>query len=226
MPYGGTSGVMTQIRDEFDRMFDRFSRHWPGMGLLRGNESPWHWDLEVREEDKAIAVRADLPGFAASDIDLQVTDDRFTIRAAHKSEVDEKDKGWTRQRREYFQTVPLPSAVDAEKIDAHFRNGVLTVRLPKTERAAGRRVAIREGKPGTSRPSPKGGSRDDRSRHRVAGVTITLNEEERAELLKFLEQAYREAHRRSAPNRSLDFKEYVRHKEAILKGLIDKLRRP
>jgi HSP20 family protein len=135
---------MGQIRDEFDRMFDRFTRHLPGVGPMRGGELPWHWDLEVREEDDAVAVRADLPGFAVGDIDLQVADDRLTIRATHKSETDEKDKGWTRQRREYFQTVPLPSAVDVEKIDAHFRNGVLTVRLPKTERAAGRRIAIRE----------------------------------------------------------------------------------
>jgi HSP20 family protein len=144
MPHGSAPGVMTQIRDEFDRMFDRFTRHWPGMGLVRTGEPPWQWDLEVREEDNTVAVRADLPGFAASDIDLQVADDRLTIRATHKSEVDEKDKGWTRQRREYYQTVPLPSAVDVEKIDAHFRNGVLTVRLPKTEQAAGRRIAIRE----------------------------------------------------------------------------------
>jgi HSP20 family protein len=135
---------MSQIRDEFDRLFDRFSRHWPGMGLMRGVEPPWQWGLEVREEDDAFAVRADLPGFAAGDIDLQVLGDRLTIRAAHKSEMDDKDKGWTQQRREYYQTVPLPTAVDADKIDAHFRNGVLTVRLPKTEQKKGRRIAIRQ----------------------------------------------------------------------------------
>jgi len=135
---------MTQIRDEFDRLFDRFSRHWPGMGLMRGTEPPWQWGLEAREEDDAFAVRADLPGFAAGDIDLQVLGDRLTIRAAHKSEMDDKDKGWTHQRREYYQTVPLPTAVDADKIDAHFRNGVLTVRLPKTEQKKGRRIAIRQ----------------------------------------------------------------------------------
>ncbi len=144
VPYGSSPGVMGQIRDEFDRMFERFSRHWPGAGLMRGSESPWHWDLEVREDGDAIAVRTDLPGFAASDIDLQIADGRLTIRAAHKSEVDEQDQGWARQRRDYFQTVPLPAAVDDEKIDAHFRNGVLTVRLPKTEQTASRRIAIRE----------------------------------------------------------------------------------
>jgi hypothetical protein len=41
MPYSGTTGLMTQIRDEFDRLFDRFSRQWPGVDLMRG-EQPWH----------------------------------------------------------------------------------------------------------------------------------------------------------------------------------------
>jgi HSP20 family protein len=143
MPYGGTSGVMTQIRDEFDRMFDRFSRQWPGMGLS-GRESPWQWDLDIRDEEQSVAVRADLPGFAAGDIDLQVTDDRLTIHAAHKSDIDEKDKGWSRQKREYYQTVRLPAGIDAGKVDARFRNGVLLIRLPKTEKASGRRIAIHE----------------------------------------------------------------------------------
>lgn len=144
VPYDSSPGLMGQIRDEFDRMFDRFTQYWPSGGLMRGNDLPSHGDLEVREEDDAVAVRTDLPGFSASDIDLQVADGRLTIRAAHKSEVDEKDKGWMRQRREYFQTVLLPAAVDDEKVDAHFRNGVLTVRLPKTEQTTGRRIAIRE----------------------------------------------------------------------------------
>ena len=69
------------------------------------------WGLDIKEKDDAIAVRADLPGFEADDIDLQVVGDRLTIKAAHKSETDEKDR-WSRQQREYFQSVPLPSAVD------------------------------------------------------------------------------------------------------------------
>jgi hypothetical protein len=63
----------------------------------------------------------------------------------------------------------------------------------------------------------------------VAGspsMTLTLNEEERAQLLTFLEQAFREALVEEHRTDALDFKAYVRHKEAILKGLIDKLRRP
>ena len=59
-----------------------------------------------------------------------------------------------------------------------------------------------------------------------AGMTLTLTEEERAQLLNLLEQAFREALVEEHRTDALDFKAYVRHKEAILKGLIDKLRRP
>src|SRR5438270_3202788 len=145
MPYGGSTGLMTQVRDEFDRMFDRFMRHWPGFGLMRGGEQPWHWGLDVRDENDAVAVRAEVPGFDADDIDLQVTGDRLVIRAAHKSETGkEKGQAQTWQEREYYQAVTLPAGVDAEKVDASYRNGVLTVRLPKTEQAKGRRIAIRK----------------------------------------------------------------------------------
>jgi HSP20 family protein len=101
--------------------------------------------LDVRDEDNAVTVRAELPGFEVGDIDLQVSGDRLVIRAAHKSETAEpKGQGHQWQRREYYQTVPLPAGINPDKIDAHYRNGVLSVHLPKTEQAKGRRVTIRE----------------------------------------------------------------------------------
>jgi HSP20 family protein len=144
MPYSGTPGFMAQIREEFDRLFDRFAHAWPGMGLTRGGEQPWHWGLDVRDEDNAVLVRAEMPGFDVGDIDLQVTENRLVIRAAHKSEAGGKEgRGRTWQQREYYQAVALPAGIDPEKIDASYRSGVLSIHLPKTERSKGRRVAIR-----------------------------------------------------------------------------------
>jgi HSP20 family protein len=147
MPYSGSTGLMTQMRDEFDRLFDRFLRHWPGMGLMRGGEQGWNWGwgLDVRDEDNAVTVRAELPGFDADDINLQVADNRLVIRAAHKSESGQgKGQGRAWQQREYYQAVTVPSGIDADKSDASYRNGVLTVHMPKTEKAKGRRVTIRK----------------------------------------------------------------------------------
>ena len=148
MPYAGSTGFMSQIRDEFDRMFDRFLRHWPGMSLARGGEQGWNWGwgLDVRDEDNQVSVRAELPGFNANDIDMQVADNRLVIRAAHKAETaEEAGPARTWQEREYYQSVTLPAGVDANKIDAVYKNGVLTATLPKTEQSKGRKVTVRQG---------------------------------------------------------------------------------
>ena len=143
MPYGSSGGLMSQIRDEFDRFFERFTRHWPGMSMMRG-EMPWSPGLDVRDEDNAVKVRAELPGFDVNDIDLQVNDDRLVIRAKHESDTKDEKTGRTRQEREYYQAVSLPSGVHADKVDAHYAIGVLTVTMPKSEQVKYRRIEIRE----------------------------------------------------------------------------------
>jgi hypothetical protein len=80
--------------------------------------------------------------------------------------------------------------------------------------------------PGVRRPSPEGGSAMTEAATKLPGMALTLTEEEREYLLNFLEQTFREALVEEHRTDAFDFKEYVRHKEAILKGLIDKLRHP
>ena len=136
------------MRDEFDRMFERFFRNWPGMGLMRAGEQVghWGWGLDVQEDDKQVTVRAELPGFNSNEIDLNMTDNRLVIHAAHQAEEKEqKGRARTWQQREYYQAVTVPPGVDADKIDAAYKNGVLTVTLPKTEQSRGRKFNVREG---------------------------------------------------------------------------------
>jgi HSP20 family protein len=135
---------MAQIRDEFDRMFERFFRLWPAAGLTRGGEQQNLWGLDVQDEDDAVTVRAEVPGFEVGDIDLNVRDNRLVIRASRKSETGGKEgRGQAWEQRAYFQAVTLPAAVDEEKIDARYKNGVLTVRLPKTQKGRGRKIHVR-----------------------------------------------------------------------------------
>jgi len=131
------------MREEFDRMFDGFARGW--LGLPAGDwEDGWRgWNLDVREEDDAVAVRAEAPGFEPGDFDIQVRGDQLILRAAHKAESEEKDAGYREwQRREFYRSVPLPAPVDPDKVKANYRHGVLNVSLPKTEDGKGRRVAV------------------------------------------------------------------------------------
>jgi len=131
---------LSRMRDEFDRLLDRLSRRWPSLWKGEG----WRWGLDVRDEDDAVIVQAEAPGFEAGDFDVQVSDNRLVLRAAKKVETKDKE-GKTREVREQecCESVTLPTEIDKDKVEAKYHNGVLTVRLPKTPEAKGRRVPVK-----------------------------------------------------------------------------------
>ncbi|MBN9518075.1 Hsp20/alpha crystallin family protein [bacterium] len=134
---GGSMGPVARLRDEFDRLFEQFSRGWLGMPTWRGS-----WGLDVRENDTAVTVRAEAPGFEPGDFDIQARDDRLVMCACRGGE--EKEEGGQREwrRNEFYESVVLPATVDADKVTATYRHGVLTVTLPKTEAEKARRIAV------------------------------------------------------------------------------------
>ncbi len=132
-----------RLREEFVRLFDRYARGW--LGVPAGVwEAGWRgWGLDVWEDDNAVVVRAEAPGFEPSDFDLQVRGDQLILRAAHKAEAEDKDRGYREWRRqEFYRTVPLPAGVDPDKVKANYRHGVLMVTLPKTETGKPRRITV------------------------------------------------------------------------------------
>jgi HSP20 family protein len=142
---------LRQIRDEFDRMFDRFLGSWPslrpigGFPALRDVGQPSdYWGFNVDETDDSVIVRADAPGFEPGDFDVQIRGNQLVLCGEHREESAEKDGGarsWS--EREICRSITLPAEVNAEKIDAHYRNGVLTVTLPKTTPTSSRRITVK-----------------------------------------------------------------------------------
>jgi HSP20 family protein len=140
VPHRELPFFLSQMRDEFDRLFDRLSRQWPGLGEGNG----WRWGLDVREEDDAVVVRAEAPGFEAGDFDVQVSDNRLVLRAAKKVETKGKDGKATEYReQECFESVTLPPGINRDKVDARYHNGVLTVTFPKTAEGKAKRVTVK-----------------------------------------------------------------------------------
>ena len=131
---------LSRLRDEFDHLLDCFAKTWPG--LWGEAEHGWRWGLEVEDQDNAVVVRAEAPGFEAGDFDVQVQDGRLTLRAARKTET-KKDEGREWSQRECHQSVTLPAGIDKDKVEAGYHDGVLTITLPKTPEAKGRRVPVR-----------------------------------------------------------------------------------
>jgi HSP20 family protein len=131
---------LSRMRDELDRLFDRLSRQWPSLG---GGDA-WRWGLDVREEDNAVVVQAEAPGFEPGDFDIQVSEDRLVLRASKKVETKD-EKGNVREYREQkcYESVSLPPGIDREKVEAKYHSGVLTVSLPKTAQGRAKRIAVK-----------------------------------------------------------------------------------
>jgi HSP20 family protein len=94
--------------------------------------------LDVLDDDKAFRVTVELPGLTDKDVAVTVDDSTLTIRGEKKEEKEKKDKDVYRRERAYGsfrRTIELPGEVDAAKIEAKFKDGVLTIDLPKTKEA-------------------------------------------------------------------------------------------
>ena len=133
------------LRQEFDTLFDRFFGSWPELG------SDWergaNWGLDLDDTDKEVVVRAEAPGFDAADFDVQVSGDVLTIRAERKQEGNGKDKDKEKQSERHWarmeRSVTLPQGTDPSTVGAHYRNGVLEVRLAKSEQAQPKRIEVK-----------------------------------------------------------------------------------
>ena len=135
-----------QFSREIDRMFDGMLGDWTRpMNLLDRSLGSWMPQIDVRETAKEIRVAAELPGLEEKDIQVSLLDGALTIKG-EKSEEHEEEKGDVhRSERQYGmfeRTIPLPSEVDFEKVNATFKKGVLKVTLPKTKEAQSNRRVI------------------------------------------------------------------------------------
>jgi HSP20 family protein len=138
MARSGGWAPLARLHDEFDRLFDQLSRGMFGMPAARWESN---WGIDVREDEHNVTVRAEAPGFEASDFDIRVHGDRLVMCACRGSEEEEQGyRGW--RRSEFSESVMLPAEVDADKVKAAYRNGVLTVTLPKTEGAKAKRITV------------------------------------------------------------------------------------
>ena len=128
-----------------DRLFDRFG--FPSLRRVFDMEPSWRPAssfsfsapaIDMREDDKAYRISAELPGIDANDIDVSVSGDTLILKGEKRQEKEEKDKNYHFSERSYgsFQrSFQLPSSIDRNKVAADFSKGVLTITLPKTAEA-------------------------------------------------------------------------------------------
>jgi len=129
----------------FDRLFDDFLSDLPSRLGESVERDAWLPAVDIREAEDAIFLDAELPGVEKGDVEVSVENNRLTLTGERKFENEEKRENYHRIERGYghfSRSFTLPSAVDREKVEAKFKNGVLTVRLPKSELAKARRIEI------------------------------------------------------------------------------------
>ena len=138
------------LREDMDDLFERHAWDWPfgsPFGRRRGPSQAmrrlregWTFeapDVDIVEKDDAIEVRAELPGMDEKDIDVQLSDRMLKIKGEKKEEREEgeKDSRYHLSERRYGsfeRSFRLPEGIDSDKVNANFKNGVLTVNIAKS----------------------------------------------------------------------------------------------
>lgn len=135
-------GRLSTLRDEIDRLFQA-----PLDELTRASQllSGWTPSLDVYQEKDNLVVKAELPGMKREDIEVSLHDGSLSISGERKAQEKYHDAEVYRAERfvgRFQRTVSLPVPVAPDKIKAQYKDGILTVTLPKTEESKPRQIAV------------------------------------------------------------------------------------
>jgi HSP20 family protein len=128
---------LLSIRDEMDRLSKEF------FGRTEGQESTWWagtWapPVDIHETDDALIIKAELPEFTKDEINVELKDNTLTLKGQRQHETEVKEEQYHRRERAYgsFQrSFMLPVTVNPEQVMANYKDGILELRLPKSETA-------------------------------------------------------------------------------------------
>jgi HSP20 family protein len=138
---------MALFERDMNRMFNEF---FSGFGLAPTTWEGWSTfspQVDIVDNEKEIKVSVELPGLDEKDIDVSLSHDMLTISGEKRQEKEDKGKNYYRMERSYGsfkRAIPIPCEVKTEAIDATFKNGVLSVILPKaTEGQCRQKIAVK-----------------------------------------------------------------------------------
>ncbi|MDM7916469.1 MAG: Hsp20/alpha crystallin family protein [Candidatus Eisenbacteria bacterium] len=138
-PWTGFRGLQ-DLQTEMNRLFD--AAFGSGEGMLTADWTP---PVDVLHEDGGYRVRADLPGMSRDQIEVTLDGETLTIRGEKKQEKEVKEDAFVRTERRhgtFLRALTLPSAIDASKVEATYKDGVLEIWVPKSEEARPKQIKI------------------------------------------------------------------------------------
>jgi HSP20 family protein len=131
-----------ELEEMEQRLEEIFGRPWR---RLPTEERGWAPPIDVFEKEDKFVVKAELPGMKREEIDVSVVGDTLTIKGERKSESEVKEEDYYCSERVYgsfLRSITVPTAVDVEKIEASYENGVLEVSLPKAPEVKPKKVEV------------------------------------------------------------------------------------
>ena len=146
----GPLSFLNDLRSEIDRLFDDFGLGqgltFPSVGSFSG-WMDWSPQTEVFHRDNELVIQADLPGISKDDINIDIEGDQLTIRGERRVDETIRRDRYQRFERSYgsfSRSFTIPSTIDAGRINATYKDGVLTVRLPQREEAKPKQIEVTE----------------------------------------------------------------------------------
>lgn len=141
------------VFEQMDRLFEdffgrRFGPWWPSIRLpeTRLFETEMSPSLDIFEDKNEVVVKAELPGMGKEDVNVNVTENTITISGEKKKEEKVEKKDYYRFERSFgsfSRSFHLPAEVQTDKVKATFKNGVLEIRMPKTEEAKKKKMKVK-----------------------------------------------------------------------------------
>ena|SRR5215813_641679 len=135
---------MLSVRDEMNRVFNEV------FGRGTNDDTAWFsgaWSppVDIYETDRALVIKAELPGFSKDDFSIEMKENTLVIKGERRREDEVKEGNYHRMERVYgaFQrSFLLPATVDHEKVNATYKDGILELHLPKVQAAQPKRIAV------------------------------------------------------------------------------------
>lgn len=142
--------LFSALQREMNRLFDDFSSgsDISPFGAMRERSKTFFPSIDVKEDEKEMRVEVELPGMDEKDVEVLLTENTLTLKGEKKQEKEDKKKDYYHMERSYGyfnRMIPLPAGIDVKKVNASFKNGVLSVRLPKAEesKSKGKRIPVK-----------------------------------------------------------------------------------
>jgi len=135
-------GRLSSLRDELDRLFES---PWAELSRTSQLLSGWTPALDVHEDKDNFVVHAELPGMKREEIEVSLHDGMLSISGERKSDTKYEEAEVCRTERffgKFQRTVTLPAPVAADRVKAQYKDGILTITLPKTEAAKPKQIEV------------------------------------------------------------------------------------